>query len=374
MTPAQKALSFRDQYNNRHIDEDGYYGAQCWDVVARYAREKYGCPSFPTVTGGAAGLFTNTAAIIKQYFDRVANNPNDANQIPPDGAIIVWGTAWSPIYGHTAIKLAGGRGQNMTVFEQDGNNPGGNAYQKVRNYSGVIGWLVPKNQGVSTMIVQDAENWYGRLNKLHMMVLGDPLPRDGFKGLVGLDTLTVIERFCDHPQADAALNWQNVGRTAVGDDWQGQIGRLSAEKENALQIAQARRNNYLRVIEAFGIADNPTEEIPTDQVIKKIEALANEKSALEQSLTSSNQNIIALQQQIRDLGDGPDAEIVAALQAKIDAANKQILEDQKAIEKAHQEVALLTAEKTQADIAGSALTRWIKDQINALINRFAGVK
>lgn len=135
---------FINKYNGVHIDEDGYYGAQCWDLVARYAREVYGCPSFPTVTGGAAGLFSNTADIIKQYFDRVANNTNNANQIPPDGAIIVWGTTWSPPFGHTAVKTSGGIGQNMTVIEQNGNNPGGAAYIKSRNYTGVTGWLVPK--------------------------------------------------------------------------------------------------------------------------------------------------------------------------------------------------------------------------------------
>ena len=141
---------FIDKYNGVHIDEDGYYGAQCWDLVARYAREVYGCPSFPTVTGGAAGLFSNTAPIILQYFDRVANNPNDANQIPPDGAVIVWGTTWSPPYGHTAVKTSGGKGQNMTVIEQNGNNPGGAAYLKSRNYSGVTGWLVPKGNTMAT--------------------------------------------------------------------------------------------------------------------------------------------------------------------------------------------------------------------------------
>lgn len=191
-----------------HIDEDGYYGAQCWDLSARYAREVVGCPSFPTVTGGAAGLFTNTAPVILQYFDRVANNPNDANQIPPDGAVIVWGTTWSPPYGHTAVKTAGGVGQNMTVIEQNGNNPGGSAYIKQRNYSGVIGWLVPK-KGTDVSVTD-----LGIARILSFFILGrvKPSSLDGAsdgdlnKNHVGKETNAKIWEFYNSPEGQA---WKN---------------------------------------------------------------------------------------------------------------------------------------------------------------------
>lgn len=143
-----------------HIDEDGYYGAQCWDVVARYAREVVGCPSFPTGSGGAEGLFRIFADPIPQYFDRIANNPNDATQLPRKGDVIVWQASFSPPYGHTALVISADAG-GVRVLEQNGNNPGGNAYQITRNFVGVSGWLRPKKgQEMEHPVEQDAKNLY----------------------------------------------------------------------------------------------------------------------------------------------------------------------------------------------------------------------
>jgi len=57
---------FIAQTNGTHVDEDGYYGAQCWDLVAKYARVVVGCPSFPTGSGGAEGLYRIFADPIPQ--------------------------------------------------------------------------------------------------------------------------------------------------------------------------------------------------------------------------------------------------------------------------------------------------------------------
>lgn len=96
-----------------------------------------------------------------------------------------------------------------------------------------VGWSedigsvrVVKDEGSNGVVVGSEENWYGRLNKLHMQVLGAPLGRDTFAQLVGKDTLTVIEIFSDHPNAPVVQNWQDVGQVAVRDNWQGQINNL----------------------------------------------------------------------------------------------------------------------------------------------------
>lgn len=119
-----------------HIDEDGYYGAQCWDVVAAYAREVFNCPSFPTGSGGAEGLYRLFQDPIPQYFDKVQGNYKK-------GDIIVWTKEWSAPYGHTALCL-GFDGTTLTVFEQNGNNPGGDPYTIKRSLTGVSGALRPK--------------------------------------------------------------------------------------------------------------------------------------------------------------------------------------------------------------------------------------
>lgn len=119
-----------------HIDEDGYYGAQCWDVVAAYAREVFNCTPFPTGSGGAEGLYRLFQDPIPQFFDRVKGNYKK-------GDIIVWTKEWSPPYGHTALCL-GFDGTTLTVFEQNGNNPGGDPYTIKRSLNGVSGALRPK--------------------------------------------------------------------------------------------------------------------------------------------------------------------------------------------------------------------------------------
>lgn len=147
---------FVAKYNGKHIDEDGYYGAQCWDVSARYAREVVGCPSFPTGSGGAEGLFRIFSNPIPQYFNRIANNHNDPNQIPQKGDIIVWQTSFSPPWGHTAVCISANK-SGVTVLEQNGNNPGGVSYIKTRGWSGISGWLRPKQQAKEhTMLFKEA--------------------------------------------------------------------------------------------------------------------------------------------------------------------------------------------------------------------------
>ncbi len=351
MTPKQKIDAFVAQYNNTHIDEDGYYGAQCWDVVARYAREKYGCPSFPTVTGGAAGLFTNTAGIISQYFERVANNPNDPNQIPPDGAVIVWGTAWSPPYGHTAVKVSGS-GSTMTVFEQNGNNPGGNAYLKIRNYSGVTGWLVPKDKG-ETM----SKPIKGDIEQLLPELWGrGPNPEDyGFTEQSWHDFIY-----------NAVTMYPFQNRKKIID----QFPQLQKDLNTVQSIANIRGDNFNKITSAVGVPGNPDESVSTKAVIDKVKALLDQVSALQGSLSNSNQTIIALQTQIKDMGDRPTTAQYKELQEAIDKANTRIMEDQGKLEQAHAQVADLTKEKAEAEKTGNLFTRWIGD----LINKIAGVK
>lgn len=142
--------SFVAQYNGEYIDEDNWYGSQCWDLVARYAREKWGCPRFPTGSGGAEGLYRLFLSPIPDYFYKVP-----ASELQP-GDIAVTTASFYPPSGHTFLVWRR-EGNTLWCFEQDGsrdyNGDGkadGVAYLVQRNItSKIAGGLRPK--GAITM-------------------------------------------------------------------------------------------------------------------------------------------------------------------------------------------------------------------------------
>lgn len=114
MDVSAKTDAFVARWNGEYIDEDGWYGSQCWDLVARYAREEWGCPSFPTGSGGAEGLYRLFLAPISQYFDRVP--ASDLRK----GDIAVWDASFYPNAGHTALVWERTGPNSIRVLEQDG--------------------------------------------------------------------------------------------------------------------------------------------------------------------------------------------------------------------------------------------------------------
>lgn len=143
-------------WNGRGIDEDGAYGNQCWDLAAKYAKEMIGCPRLPTRPGGNGGakdVFEMFMAPLGQYFDRISNDPNNPNQVPQPGDLIVWGAPMGTLvengvataYGHIAVVVSASPGvSTVKVFEQVASV--GNATLATRNYRYVIGWLSPKTR------------------------------------------------------------------------------------------------------------------------------------------------------------------------------------------------------------------------------------
>lgn len=136
---ADAAQAFRDKWEGSYIDVDGYYGAQCWDLVAQYAIDN-GLPALATGDGAAAGIFenydTNGNA---QYWEKHVNSTTDPDSVPKAGDVLVWDRSWGGGYGHTAVVLEADW-NNVTVLEQ---NPGA-ANVSTYDYSGVMGWLSMK--------------------------------------------------------------------------------------------------------------------------------------------------------------------------------------------------------------------------------------
>lgn len=94
----------------------------------------------PHLYGNAKDLLANADP---SKFIKVTNDPNNYNQFPPPGAVMVFGSSWGAGYGHTgAILRANGYG--FTQFEQ--NNPTGTrpTITNFRSYAGVLGWFFRK--------------------------------------------------------------------------------------------------------------------------------------------------------------------------------------------------------------------------------------
>jgi len=140
---SSSATNFRDSIVGKHIDYDGQYGAQCFDVFQKYNREVVGGPF---IGGGGAHEIYDSYATNGAAAD-YARVP--ANAGPPQlGDVAVW-SASSPQsggFGHVAIvtSVSGG---SFQVVEQNGNNPGGVAYTENRNAADpyLLGYLRPKH-------------------------------------------------------------------------------------------------------------------------------------------------------------------------------------------------------------------------------------
>jgi len=148
MTNAQRAERFAAKYTGQYIDEDKWYGSQCWDVSARYAREEYGCPSFNTGSGGAEGLYRIYAQPIPQFFDKISGSQLQG------GDIAVWDKTFYEPWGHTAVVLWR-EGNTVWVIEQDGSkDPNGDgiadgvAYVVQRTITSKINGLRPKGKAI----------------------------------------------------------------------------------------------------------------------------------------------------------------------------------------------------------------------------------
>ena len=167
MTPQQHADRFVARYNGEYIDEDGYYGSQCWDVSARYAREEWGCPYFPTSSGGAEGLYRLYQFPIPKFFDRVSGY-----DLKP-GDIAVWDATFYPPWGHTSVVWRR-EGNYIWSFEQDGSkDPNGDgkadgvSYLVQRLITSKVNGLRPKGEAMADFEV---------LQQMSHSILGRTVP------------------------------------------------------------------------------------------------------------------------------------------------------------------------------------------------------
>jgi len=134
--------NFLNKWMGQGIDWDGQYGNQCVDEIAQYCVE-----AGKTLCYANAKDWANNPAMYPD-FDWTDNNPNDFNQIPNRGDIIVWSgdLPGSGGYGHIAIwDMVTSPG----LFNSLDQNWGGQyVHFQNHNWNWVLGWWTPKAKPV----------------------------------------------------------------------------------------------------------------------------------------------------------------------------------------------------------------------------------
>lgn len=117
-------------------DYDGWYGAQCMDLVLFWS-EYLGLPLL------SAPSALRTWDLNPSGYEKIANGPTNA---PVSGDIVVFGTDIGSPYGHIAIILSADLGGFVSLDQNwYGSNEtvGSPTAQVTHSYTGVLGWFRP---------------------------------------------------------------------------------------------------------------------------------------------------------------------------------------------------------------------------------------
>lgn len=148
-----------DQAKNRFWDMDGAYGAQCWDLWAKYSMDMYGMSiqDCITPTGYAGGLYTSypVSARCEQVYERIPAS----GYSPVAGDVAIWGYGTYTPYTHVAIVAGDGvKDGQIYVISQ---NPDASVLKWFPT-AGLLGYLHPR-----TMPKPDVDNPTGDNNQGH---------------------------------------------------------------------------------------------------------------------------------------------------------------------------------------------------------------
>ena len=138
----QDALNWLNAQKGKSLDYDGVYGIQCVDFFNYYYLYLTGRNPYPDGYGvnGAKDLWS----VATSRFTKIANNPNDANQIPAVGDILIYNSSWGGGFGHVEVVLSADK-KGFTAIGQRQSETNRSATAVYRTWAqavgGLIGWL-----------------------------------------------------------------------------------------------------------------------------------------------------------------------------------------------------------------------------------------
>lgn len=139
----QDAVNWLTSKIGQHLDYDHEYGDQCVDFWAFYYVYLTGKEFFAAGEGvvGAKDIWGKSLP----EFTKVANNPNNPNQLPQPGDVLIYGASWGGGYGHVDVCLSANQSNVTSVGENEHGNPSEGVIEITRTWGqivgGLIGWL-----------------------------------------------------------------------------------------------------------------------------------------------------------------------------------------------------------------------------------------
>ncbi len=122
------------KYDQKYLDFDGAFGAQCMDNYRYFVKESLGFPQSPLVVGA----YQVWDSYLTDYYDRIENTPTNA---PIKGDIVIWGQELGR-FGHIAV-CKDGTPTEFNSFDQ--NYPTGSpCHFQHHSYYAVLGWIRKK--------------------------------------------------------------------------------------------------------------------------------------------------------------------------------------------------------------------------------------
>lgn len=143
MATRAQAIQWAQDQKGKALDYDKQYGAQCVDFFRFYTEYLFGVGAY-NIVGSVTGASQILDRAPADKFTKVINDPNNLNQLPEPGDILIYKSnlPGSGGFGHVGIIISV-NSSGYTIAEQNW----GGMYVKVqyRNWNGYeSGWLKPK--------------------------------------------------------------------------------------------------------------------------------------------------------------------------------------------------------------------------------------
>ena len=185
MATREQATNWLNSQKGASLDFDKAYSLQCVDFFNYYYLFLTGRNPYSDGYGvaGAKDLWNVPTSL----FTKVANNPNDPNQIPQAGDILIYNSRWGGGYGHIEVVL-GADSKGVTVIGQNMLGKNDPVSTTTRGWATVvpalIGWL--SFNGFTSTSVQPNQRIVGSngVNCRERPTINSPIVKEGEAGEV----------------------------------------------------------------------------------------------------------------------------------------------------------------------------------------------